>query len=55
MLQADQNATYAFAIIVNDKAIGSIGDFIKYNIHMRTPEMGYFIVNRFGEKDSEQV
>jgi len=43
MLRADKNATFAFAITVDDKAIGSIGVFRKDNIHSRTAEMGYYI------------
>lgn len=43
MLQADQDKTFAFAITLDDKAIGSIGVFRKDNIHARTAEMGYYI------------
>jgi len=47
MLRADKNATFAFAITVDDKAIGSIGVFRKDNIHSRTAEMGYYISELF--------
>lgn len=47
MIQADENATYAFAITVDDKTIGSIGVFRKDNIHARTAEMGYYIAETF--------
>jgi len=47
MLRADKNATFAFAITVDDRAIGSIGVFRKDNIHSRTAEMGYYISERF--------
>lgn len=47
MLRADKNATFAFAITVDDKAIGSIGVFRKDNIHSRTAEMGYYISEPF--------
>ncbi len=47
MLRADANATFAFAITVDDKAIGSIGVFRKDNIHSRTAEMGYYISELF--------
>ena len=47
MLRADKNATFAFAITVDDKAIGSIGVFRKDNIHFRTAEMGYYISELF--------
>ena len=50
MLQADPNTTYAFAITVDDKAIGSIGVFRKDNIHQRTAEMGYYIAEPFWGK-----
>lgn len=47
MLQADKDSTYAFAITVHGKAIGSIGVFRKDNIHCRTAEMGYYIAQPF--------
>lgn len=43
MLSADQEKTFAFAIILNDRVIGSIGVFRCENIHFRTAEMGYYI------------
>lgn len=43
MLSADKTKTFAFAITVNDKAVGSIGVFRCDNIHFRTAEMGYYI------------
>ena len=43
MLNTDKDKTFAFAITVEDKAIGSIGVFRKENIHFRTAEMGYYI------------
>jgi len=43
MLNSDINTAYAFAITVEDKAVGSIGVFRKDNIHSRTAEMGYYI------------
>ncbi len=43
MLHADRNSAFAFAITVDDRAIGSIGVFRKDNIHARTAEMGYYI------------
>jgi len=50
MLQADKHTTYAFAITVEDKVIGSIGVFRKDNIHARTAEMGYCIAEPFWGK-----
>lgn len=43
MLSADKNNTFAFAITLNGKVIGSIGAFRKDNIHCRTAEIGYYI------------
>jgi RimJ/RimL family protein N-acetyltransferase len=43
MLAADQEKTYAFAITVDDKAVGSIGVFRRDNIHRQTAEMGYYV------------
>ena len=33
MLSADENNTFAFAIMVDDKVVGSIGIFRQSNIH----------------------
>lgn len=43
MLSSDKTKTFAFAITVDDKVIGSIGVFRCENIHFRTAEMGYYI------------
>ena len=43
MLSADRNETFAFAITVDNKAIGSISVFRQGNIHRRTAELGYYI------------
>lgn len=43
MLEADKTKTYAFAITMDDKVVGSIGVFRCDNIHFRTAEMGYYI------------
>lgn len=47
MLAADRESTYAFAITVDDKAVGSIGVFRCGNIHSRTAEMGYYIAEPY--------
>jgi Acetyltransferases, including N-acetylases of ribosomal proteins len=47
MLEADRDTTYAFAITLNDKVIGSIGVFRKDNIHCKTAEMGYYIAEAY--------
>lgn len=43
MLAADRTKTFAFAILADDKVVGSIGVFRQENIHFRTAEMGYYI------------
>ena len=43
MLSADPDSTFAFAITLDNKVIGSIGVFRQDNIHSRTAEMGYYI------------
>ncbi len=43
ILSADKTKTFAFAITVDDKVVGSIGVFRCENIHFRTAEMGYYI------------
>ena len=43
MLNADRNKVYAFAIVLDNKVIGSIGAFRQENIHFQTAEMGYYI------------
>ena len=43
MLAADPNKVFAFAITIDNKAVGSIGAFRQDNIHFRTAEMGYYI------------
>ena len=47
MLCADKNATFVFAITIEDRAVGSIGVFRKDNIHFRTGEMGYYLAEPF--------
>lgn len=43
MLAADPKDTFAFAITLEDKVIGSIGVFRQGNIHNRTGELGYYV------------
>ena len=47
MLNADRDKVYAFAITIDDKAIGSIGAFRQENIHAQTAEIGYYISEPF--------
>ncbi|MCM1157565.1 MAG: GNAT family N-acetyltransferase [Bacteroidales bacterium] len=50
MLSADKNDTFAFAITVDDKVIGSIGVFRQGNIHRQTAELGYYIAEEYWGK-----
>lgn len=50
MLAADSYTTFAFAITVDDEAVGSIGVFRKENIHSQTAEMGYYIAEPYWGK-----
>ena len=50
MLNSDKDATYAFAIVSDGKAVGSIGVFRQNNIHRLTAEMGYYIAEPFWGK-----
>lgn len=46
-LNADKDTIYAFAIVFNDKVIGSIGVFRQANIHSKTAETGYYIAEPY--------
>lgn len=50
MLSADETQTFAFAITIDDKVIGSIGVFRQGNIHRRTAELGYYIAENYWGK-----
>ena len=50
MLSANEDETFAFAITLDDKAIGSIGVFRQQNIHKQTAEMGYYIAEEYWGK-----
>ncbi len=50
MLAASENDTFAFAITVNGKVIGSIGAFRQTNIHNKTAELGYYIAEEYWGK-----
>ena len=49
-LAAEEDSQYAFAICIDDKAIGSIGVFRKDNVHRLTAEMGYYIAEPYWGK-----
>ena len=50
MLSADENETFAFAIMVDDKVVCSIGIFRQGNIHSQTAELGYYIAEEYWGK-----
>ena len=50
MLSANEDETFAFAITVDDKVIGSIEVFRQKNIHRQTAEMGYYIAEEYWGK-----
>lgn len=50
MLSKDENKTLAFAITIDNKAIGSIGAFRQKNIHRHTAEIGYYIAEEYWGK-----
>lgn len=50
MLFADEKETFAFAITVNGRVVGSIGVFRQGNIHRRTAELGYYIAEEYWGK-----
>lgn len=50
MLSADENETFAFAITVDNKAVGSIGVFRQANIHRQTAELGYYLAEEYWGK-----
>ena len=50
MLLADENETFAFAITIDNKVIGSIGVYRQGNIHRQTAELGYYIAEEYWGK-----
>ena len=50
MLSANEDETFAFAIALDDKVIGSIGVFRQQNIHRQTAEMGYYSAEEYWGK-----
>lgn len=50
MLSADENETFAFAITVDGKVVGSIGVFRQANIHRQTAELGYYLAEEYWGK-----
>lgn len=50
MLSANENDTFAFAVICDDNVVGSIGAFRQSNIHNRTAELGYYLAEPYWSK-----
>ncbi len=50
MLDADDNNTFAFAVTVGEKVIGSISAFRQDNIHRQSAELGYYIAEEYWGK-----
>ena len=50
VLAANENDTFAFAVTVNEKVIGSIGALRQTNIHNKTAELGYYIAEEYWGK-----
>ena len=50
MLSEVETETFAFAITIDNKAIGSIGAFRQKNIHRHTAEIGYYIAEEYWGK-----
>ena len=47
MIAADGQDTFACAVCVDDRAVGSIGAFRRDNIHCRTAELGYYLAEEY--------
>ena len=47
MLSAKEADTFAFAVTMENRAIGSIGVFRQANIHRQTGELGYYIAEEY--------
>lgn len=47
MLSVDENNTFAYAVTVDDRAVGSIGAFRQSNIHRQTAELGYYLAEEY--------
>ena len=50
MLSANEDDTFAFAITVDNKVVGSIGVFRQGNIHRQIAELGYYIAEEYWGK-----
>lgn len=50
MRAADNNCVFAFAVTVDDRAVGSISVLRQSNIHFRTAELGYYLSGKYHGK-----
>lgn len=50
MLDSPKDSVFAWAITVDDRAVGSIGVFRQQNIHRYTAEMGYYVAEEYWGK-----
>lgn len=50
ILSSDPDKTYAYAIDIDGRAVGSIGAFRQENIHYRTAELGYYLAEEYWSK-----
>ena len=50
MLSANEDDTFAFAITVDNKVVGSIGVFRQGNIHRQIAELGHYIAEEYWGK-----
>ena len=47
MLSSDEDSTFAYAITIEGRAVGSIGAFRQGNIHRQTAELGYYLAEEY--------
>lgn len=47
ILSSNPNDTFAYAIDIDGKVVGSIGAFRQGNIHYRTAELGYYLAEEY--------
>lgn len=50
ILSSDPDKTFAYAIDIDGRAVGSIGAFRQENIHFRTAELGYYLAEEYWSK-----
>jgi RimJ/RimL family protein N-acetyltransferase len=52
MLDADENTTFGFAILLDGQVVGSVGVFRRDNVHSARPKWAYYIAEPFWAGDS---